>query len=190
MMLKTCNQLKRDIQDFAFTNELELIGKNNVYNTIALNLNIPNQDLMEILKGQEFFYLDSYLKLCEYFTTPFQFSIEYPADELTSQENGTETLTEEIAFDLALEEKPRKWLAFFDIKEYENMQYYNFYDYDIEDNEEDLKMERFIKNMDEFFGEEYIETPKFEIYTDENWVRLPLKDIYTLFEYQAKIDIK
>ena len=55
MMLKTCNQLKRDIQDFAFTNELELIGKNNVYDTLALNLNIPNQDLMEILKGQEFF---------------------------------------------------------------------------------------------------------------------------------------
>ena len=70
------------------------------------------------------------------------------------------------------------------------MQYYDFYGYDIENNEEDLKMERFIKNMDEFFGEKYIETPKLEIYPDENWVRLPLKDIYTLFEYQAKIDIK
>ena len=43
--------------------------------------------------------------------------------------------------------------------------------------------------MDKFLGEEYIEPPKFEIYTDENWVRLPLKNIYTLFEYQAKIDI-
>lgn len=189
MMLKTCNQLKSDIEDFAFKNELELIGTNNVYDTIALNLNIPNQDLMEILKGQEFFYLDSYLKLCDYFTTPFQFSIEYPVDEQTRKEEGIESLTQEILLDLSLEEKPRKWVAFFDIKEYENMQYYDFYDYDIEDSEEDLKMERFIKNMDEFFGEEYIEPPKFQIYPDENWVRLPLKDIYTLFEYQGKLDI-
>ena len=44
--------------------------------------------------------------------------------------------------------------------------------------------------MDEFFGKEYIEPPTFQIHPDENWVRLPLKDIYTLFEYQAKIDIK
>lgn len=189
MMLKTCNQLKRDIQDFAFKNELELIGKNNVYDTLALNLDIPTKDLFEILKGQEFFYLDSYLKLCNYFTTPFQFTIEYPADELTSQEEGIETLTEEIAFDLALEKEKREWVAFFDVKEYENMQYYSFYDYDREDTEEDLKMERFIKNMDEFFGEEHIERPKFEIYPDENWVRLPLKDIHRLFEYQGKINI-
>ena len=51
MMLKTCNQLKRDIQDFAFTNELELIVKNNVYDTLALNLNIPNRKFqMKALK--------------------------------------------------------------------------------------------------------------------------------------------
>ena len=181
MMLKTCNQLKRDIQDFAFKNELDLIGINNVYDTVALNLNIPTKDLFEILKGGEFFYLDSYLKLCEYFTTPFQFTIEYPADELTSQEEGIETLTEEIAVDLALEDSPKKWVAFFDIKEYNGIQYYNFYDYDIEDTEEDLKMERFIKNMDEFFGEEYIERPKFQIHPDENWVRLYLKDIGLFF---------
>ena len=124
MMLKTCNQLKRDIQDFAFKNELDLIGINNVYDTVALNLNIPTKDLFEILKGGEFFYLDSYLKLCEYFTTPFQFTIEYPADELTSQEEGIETLTEEIAVDLALEDSPKKWVAFFDIKEYNGIQYY------------------------------------------------------------------
>lgn len=190
MMLKTCNQLKRDIQDFAFKNELDLIGINNVYDTVALNLNIPTKDLFEILKGGEFFYLDSYLKLCKYFTTPFQFTIEYPADELTSQEEGIETLTEEIALDLASEEEKRKWVAFFDIKEYNSIQYYDFYDYDIEDTEEDLKMERFIKNMDEFFGEEYIERPKFQIHPDENWVRLYLKDIHRLFEYQGKIDIK
>ena len=189
MMLKTFNKLKRDIQDFAFKNELELIEKNNVYDTVALNVNIPVKELFEILKGGEFFYLDSYLKLCKYFTTPFQFKIKYPADELTSQEEGIETLTEEIAFDLALEKEKREWVAFFDVKEYENMQYYSFYDYDREDTEEDLKMERFIKNMDEFFGEEHIERPKFEIYPDENWVRLPLKDIHRLFEYQGKINI-
>ena len=189
MMLKTCNQLKRDIQDFAFKNELDLIGVNNVYDTIALNLDIPTKDLFEILKGGEFFYLDSYLKLCNYFTTPFQFSIERQTDEQTRKEEGVESLTQEILLDLSLEEKPRKWIAFFDVKEYNGIQYYDFYDYDREDTEEDLKMERFIKNMDEFFGEEYIERPKFEIYPDENWVRLPLKDIHALFEYQAKIEI-
>ena len=41
MMLKTFNQLKKDIQDFAFKNELELIEKNNVYDTVSLNVNIP-----------------------------------------------------------------------------------------------------------------------------------------------------
>lgn len=189
MMLKTCNQLKRDIQDFAFKNELDLIGVNNVYDTVALNLNIPTKDLFEILKGGEFFYLDSYFKLCNYFTTPFQFTIEYPTEEITRKEEGVESLTQEILLDLSLEEKPRKWIAFFDIKEYNGMQYYDFYDYDREDIEEDLKMERFIKNMDEFFGEEHIERPKFEIYPDENWVRLQLKDIHRLFEYQGKINI-
>ena len=190
MMLKTFNQLKKEIEDFAFKNDLDLVGTNNVYDTVALNVNIPVKELFEILKGGEFFYLDSYLKLCNYFTTPFQFSIEYPTDKQTRKEEGIETLTEEIALDLALEEEKRKWVAFFDVKEYENIQYYNFYDYDIEDTEEDLKIEKSIKNMAKFFGEEYIEPPKFEIYPDENWVRLPLKDIYTLFEYQAKIDIK
>lgn len=187
MMLKTCNQLKKEIEDFAFKNDLDLVGTNNVYDTLALNLNIPIKELFEILKGKEFFYLDSYLKLCNYFATPFQFTIEYPTEEITRKEEGVESLTQEILLDLSLEEKPRKWVAFFDIKEYENMQYYDFYDYDREDTEEDLKMERFIKNMDEFFGEEHIERPKFEIYPDENWVRLPLKDIHRLFEYQAKI---
>ena len=189
MMLKTFNQLKRDIQDFAFKNELELIGKNNVYDIIALNLDIPTKDLFEILKGQEFFYLDSYLKLCNYFTTPFQFTIEYPADELTSQEEGIETLTEEIALDLASEEEKIKWVAFFDVKEYENMQYYDFYDYDIEDTEEDLETEKFIKKMCELEGDTYTAPPKFKIHPNENWVRLYLKDIHKLFEYQGKIDI-
>ena len=189
MMLKTCNQLKRDIQDFAFKNDLELIGKNNVYDTIALNLNIPTKDLFEILKGGEFFYLDSYLKLCNYFKTPFQFTIEYPSDELTSLEEGIESLTQEILLDLDLEEEKRKWVAFFNIKEYENMQYYDFYDYDIEDSEEDLKTEKFIQKMCELEGDTYTAPPKFQIYPDENWVRLPLKDIYALFEYQGKLDI-
>ena len=155
MMLKTCNQLKKEIEDFGFKNDLDLVGTNNVYDTVALNVNIPVKELFEILKGGEFFYLDSYLKLCEYFTTPFQFTIEYPADELTNQEEGIETLTEEIAFDLSLEEEKRKWVAFFDIKEYNGIQYYDFYDYDREDTEEELKTEKFIQKMCELEGDTY-----------------------------------
>ena len=189
MMLKTFNQLKRDIQDFAFKNKLELIGKNNVYDTVALNVNIPVKELFEILKGGEFFYLDSYLKLCKYFTTPFQFKIKYPADELTSQEEGIETLTEEIALDLAEDEEKGKWVAFFNIKEYNGIQYYDFYDYDIEDSEEDLKTEKFIQKTCELEGDTYTAPPKFKIHPNENWVRLYLKDIHKLFEYQGKIDI-